>query len=64
MRDPDNTIVDRNRLQGISATSQLRQCCKSQLGLSVVQLGILAVGCSWRSIRTWEQIMGEAIVRR
>jgi hypothetical protein len=40
MRDPDNTIVDRNRLERTSAASQLRLCCKAQLGFSVVQLGI------------------------
>jgi hypothetical protein len=38
--DPINTIVDHNRSHGISATSQRRQCCKSQLGFSVVRLGI------------------------
>jgi hypothetical protein len=55
MRDPDNTIAVRNRLETISAASQLRLCCKAQLGFSVVQLGIprsenyaaVLGGCSW-----------------
>src|SRR5215471_2623027 len=44
--DPDNTIVDRNRLDRISPASQLRLCCKTQLGFARVfhcQLGITAV---------------------
>ena len=43
IRDPDNTIVDRNRLDKISAASQLRLCCETQLGFSTARLGITAV---------------------
>src|SRR6516165_10921951 len=40
MRDPDNTIVARNRLERISAASQLHLCCKTQLGFFHSQLGV------------------------